>query len=45
VLFRILTGQLFVAKGWRIVDVTRSDHGLLVHLEPTRVSTSAVIEG
>jgi len=37
-LLRILTGQPRVAKGWRVIDTTRSEEGLVVHLEPTRAS-------
>ena len=37
-LLRILTGQLRVAKGWRVIDTTRGEDGLVVHLEPTRAS-------
>ena len=37
-LLRILTGQLRVAKGWRVIDTTRCEDGLVFHLEPTRAS-------
>jgi transposase len=42
-LLRILTGQLRVAKGWRVIDATRGSDGLVVHLEPT--SASAICSG
>jgi transposase len=39
VLVRILTDQLFAAKGWRITAVSRDENRrLLVHLEPSRAS-------
>lgn len=38
-LYRILTEQLFSAKGWRVVDVNRSDEDrLVVKLEPARAT-------
>lgn len=38
-LTRILTEQLFSAKGWRVVDANGSDEGrLVVDLEPTRAT-------
>jgi transposase len=39
VLLRILTGELFAAKGWRVTEVTRDGRrGAVVHLVPTRMS-------
>ena len=39
VLARILTGQLFSAKGWQLTNATRdAKQRLVLHLEPTRAS-------
>jgi transposase len=38
VLSRILTEQLFPAKGWRVTATTRETRHVVVHLEPMRAS-------
>jgi transposase len=43
VLSRILTEQLFSAKGWRIVDVLRDHGAVVVKVEPTR--STAICSG
>jgi transposase len=42
-LLGILTGQLRVAKGWRVIDAARTSHGVVLGLTPTR--TSAICSG
>lgn len=37
-LVRSLTGQLRVAKGWRVIDMAKAEHGLVVKLEPSRAT-------